>query len=248
MVRLSYSKISDYENCPRKYWLTYVKEVPIQPNKYLKIGREIHEILYNSTLYKDWRRYLLTHPKYKEYQTMIDNYVSYQEKIVDAGGNPVPELAEMKYREEDLDFSWIIDRIDSFKGRKLLCDYKSDAIADNNKHDKQLLIYTYFYNKRYPEAPITHYAPFFIKTRKSIKAKEVTKEKLDEIYEWFINMKKEIESKGEDYKEFPTKPSKLCEWCSHATTGVCKVGIKHIEENNKIVEMGENNELDANIS
>ncbi|TRZ49318.1 MAG: Dna2/Cas4 domain-containing protein [Dehalococcoidia bacterium] len=230
MVRLSYSKITDYEMCPRKYWCTYVKGLRSEPNQYLIAGKEIHELLYNSTLQKDWKKYLLEHPSYDTYKVMIDNYIVYQDKIISVGGNPVPEMAEVKFHDEDLDFSMVIDRVDVFNDRVLLMDYKSDAKVDQDKHDKQLLIYSYFYNKNFPDKPVTHYAPFFIKKNKSIKAKELTDEKMNWAMDWVKKNKEEIESKSDEYKDFPATPGATCRWCGHYLSGVCRVGIKAVQE------------------
>jgi CRISPR/Cas system-associated exonuclease Cas4 (RecB family) len=241
-MRLSYSKISDFVACPRKFWLSYIKCVPLQSNKYLVAGKEIHELLHKSTFEQDWKTFLLTHPKYAEFKPMVDNYLEYQEALVKAGGNPVPHIAEMKYHDREWDFSLVIDRIDKHRGRKLLLDYKSDSKVDQNKHDMQLLLYAYFYNKIHPHDPITHYGPFFIKQRKGVAAKEITQEKLQEALDWLKKQKTDIESRGLESNKFLPNPNEHCFFCTHQVTGMCVPGRKQCEVKES-VEITEHAEL-----
>ena len=151
MTRLSYSKMGDFVQCPRKFWLSHIKGIPLEQNKYLIAGKETHEILYQSTLESDWKGFILNHPKYIEYKQAMDNYIVYQENLIKAGGSPVPEFAEIKYRDEELDFSLVIDRVDKFAGKRLLSDYKTDRLPEEGKHDRQLLLYVHFFNKNNPD-------------------------------------------------------------------------------------------------
>lgn len=229
-MRLSYSKIADYETCPRKFWFTYIKGLRPEANKYMIAGREIHEMLHYSTMRDNWKEYLLSHPKYDDYKAMVDNYIVYQDKVIKLGADPVPHKTEVKFHDAEYDFSLVIDRVDRFNGRTLITDYKSDAKPDKDKHDKQLLLYSYFYSRKFPEDTVTHYAPFFIKAHKNIKAKELKSEDVQEALEWLKKNKKEIEEKGTNHENFPPKPNRLCEWCGHRTGGYCKEGIKFIED------------------
>lgn len=236
-MRLSYSKVSDFEQCKRKFWLSHIKCLPMKDNKYLVAGKETHEILYLSTLEQDWAGYLVTHPKYQEYKQAIDNYIVYQEKIVAAGANPVPEYAEMKYRDEELDFSLVVDRIDYFNGKRLLIDYKTDRLPDENKHDKQLLLYVHFFNKLHPEKKITHFAPFFVKARKSANIRPVDPVAVQEAVDWLLRTKWDIENRGVESNKFPCNPDNYCIFCNHRE--VCREGMTYIAKASESVEITE---------
>lgn len=242
MVRLSYSKITDFEVCPRKYYYSYVEKVPFVANEYLIKGREIHEILYTSTLYpENMMGWVLTHPKYKDYQEMMDNYIKLLMSIEEAGGNLVPRNAEIKFYDDVFDFSGIVDRIDEHNGAVLLTDYKSDARVSRTKHDRQLLIYSYFIERVF-KIKATHMGAFFLKHDKTIKAKPIKKEEQEEAIKWLYRHKKDIESRGEDIEKFEAKPQVLCRYCSHASTGICAEGKKYLEQGAAavpIVEMDE---------
>ena len=237
MTRLSYSKITDFVQCPRRYWLSHIKCLPLEQNKYLIAGKETHEILHQSTMVDDWKGFILSHPKYQEYKQSMDNYIVYQEKLIKAGGNPVPEFAEMKYRDEELDFSLVVDRIDEFNGKRLLIDYKTDGTPIEGKHDKQLLLYTHFFNKLHPHTPITHYAPFFVKARKGINVKPVDNVEVMEAVDWLLRTKWDIENRGKESNMFPCKPDKHCNFCSHRLSFCCKQGMDYMDKICQSVEI-----------
>ena len=236
MTRLSYSKLSDFETCPRKFWLTYIKKVPFISNKYLIMGRRIHEILHTSTKKKDWRSYLMNHPQKGKYGLMINNYIEYQDNVIEIAGPDTLTHAEVKLRDEEIDLTGVIDRIDKFNGKVLITDYKSDSKISRTKHDRQLLIYSHLYNKKY-EDKITHMAPLFLKNEAKIKSKIVTQEKIDEAMKWVIELKKDIESRGLDGVNFPPKINKFCAWCSHCESRLCMEGHTAVHEGPKITEV-----------
>jgi len=54
--RISYSHLSIYEECPSKWYRTYItKEIPYQPSIYTVFGTSIHETIQNylDVLYND---------------------------------------------------------------------------------------------------------------------------------------------------------------------------------------------------
>jgi CRISPR/Cas system-associated exonuclease Cas4 (RecB family) len=228
MVRLSYSKISDFEMCPRKYYYGYIAKIEGEPNKYLIIGRDIHDILYKSTMEDDPVQYVLAHPKYDEYEDMVNNYVLLLESMKKAGANVIPNKAEIKFHDTVFDFSGIIDRIDKHNGRILISDYKSDNRVNRSKHDRQLLLYSFFYERIYKETP-THIGAFFLRHDNNIKAKEIDREAQSEAVKWLYKTKKEIERKGTDITNYESRPQFLCKYCSFGEIGICKEGKEFLE-------------------
>jgi CRISPR/Cas system-associated exonuclease Cas4 (RecB family) len=247
-MRLSYSKLKDFEICKKKFFLNHIIKVPFIANEAMEAGKKIHEILYDSTFQINWKDWLISHPEYTTFKDMIDNYITYQSKIVEVGGSPVPFIREYKIYDTELDFSAIIDRADYHNGKVLLSDYKSDGKANYSKHDDQLLIYSYLLSRQNPSVKVDYYAPFFLKHDTMIKPKKLTKEKQEKSVKWMLDMKKEIENCGFDEKNFPASPGNLCGWCSHHTTGYCEEGKKFMCNDVNIVEMGEDDEILVKIS
>jgi RecB family exonuclease len=179
---------------------------------------------------------------------MIDNYISYQDNIIKVGGTPVPFIREYKIFDSELNFSGVIDRGDYHNGKVLLTDYKSDSKVNENKHDDQLLIYSYLLSRQNPSIKVDYISPFFIKHSSNIKPKKVSKERMEKSVKWLINLKNQIESLGTDEKNFPANPCNLCGWCSHHMTGHCQEGNDYMNKNNNVIEMGDNDEILVKIS
>lgn len=238
-MRLSYSKISSYEKCPKEFWLTNIKKVPFVANKYIKAGLRIHELLKEAQDSDDYKKYLMEHPEYQEFKVMIDNFIEYQDNIKELGGDPKPIYSEYKLYDPELDFSLIIDRIDSFNGRGMISDWKSDGKVDREKHDKQLIIYSYMFNKlkKKDDPLITDYGAFLLKFDKKIKNKKLTEDKVKETIDWLKRIKSDIDSKGIEEKNYPAKTNEFCKYCSHYTSGLCKEGKEKVEGNNEFSEL-----------
>ena len=242
-MRLSYSKLADYDTCQRKFYHTYIEGRYAPPNKWMEAGRKIHEILYKSKQTKEWKKYLLEHPEYDQFGKMINNYIEYQEGVVIAkGGNPFPIHAEVKMYDKDYNFSLVIDRVDEFNGNIMVTDYKSDAKPVDGKHDNQLLLYAYFFEKL-TNKKVTHAAPFYIKARKKADPFMITQEKMDAALTWMNGIRKEILTKEKKPENFPTTTSPLCEYCSHYMTGICEDGKKWVADKYKTKEMEGNGQI-----
>jgi len=127
-------------------------------------------------------------------------------------------------------------------------DYKSDSKVNENKHDDQLLIYSYLLSRQNPSIKVDYISPFFIKHSSNIKPKKVSKERMEKSVKWLINLKNQIESLGTDEKNFPANPCNLCGWCSHHMTGHCQEGNDYMNKNNNVIEMGDNDEILVKIS
>jgi len=232
MVRLSYSKINSFRTCPRQYYYSSVKKVPFVPNKWMIAGNEVHKIYEDASLSDDYETYITTHKDYDKYKVMMDNYISYMKHIESQGENPKPKVAELKIYDKDFDFSLIIDRIDAKKdGTVLLSDYKTDSKVNYDKHMNQLLIYSYFFEKKYGK-PVDYIGVYFCKHHKKLnKPVKVTKELIDGAIKWLMDGKKDIESLiGKPETAYTAKTSKLCEYCSHRINGYCKEGAKYVED------------------
>lgn len=223
-MRLSYSKITDFEKCKYSFYLSNIKKVPFVSNSYLEDGKNIHKILEESVKSSDWKKFLLTHQYYLKYQLMIDNFIKFQENIIKAKGNPIPKYSEIKLYDKDLDFSLVIDSVIYYEDKILIMDFKSDGTKVKGKHDKQLILYSYFYDKlQHPESiDKIHYGPLFLKHESNIIAKKISEKEITETLNWLVKLKNEIEEYGDDETKYTKKPTGLCRFCSHRTMGYCE--------------------------
>lgn len=75
IMRLSKSRTLVYLDCPKKFFYSYILELPRLPNKYFKRGNEVHNVL--DKVYQDW-----TNP------TKGDEFIPYMtNKIIEIAGN-----------------------------------------------------------------------------------------------------------------------------------------------------------------
>lgn len=231
MVRLSYSKVKSFDTCPRQYYFSTVKKVPFVQNKWMKAGNDVHKIYEDASISDNYELYIKSHDDYDKYKVMMDNYIKYMQHIEKQGESTKPKITELKFHDKDYDFALIIDRIDVKKdGTSLLSDYKTDGKVDYNKHMNQVLLYAYFFEKEYGKS-IDYVGVYFAKHHKKLnRPVKVTKELIDGAMKWFTDIKKEIELKiGLPEEAYEAKTQKLCEYCSHAQSGICKPGLAYVE-------------------
>jgi len=232
MVRLSYSKVKSYDTCQRQYYFSSVMKVPFVSNKWMVAGNDVHTIYEDASLSDDYEMYITTHKDYDKYKVMMDNYIRYMQHVEKQGESPKPKITELKFWDADFDFSLIIDRIDQKKdGTTLLSDYKTDGKVDYDKHMNQVLLYAYFFEKKYGKK-IDYVGVYFAKHHKKLnRPLKVTKELIDGAMKWMTDIKADIESKlGKPEDAYECTFSRLCEYCSHRDKGFCKPGVKYVED------------------
>ena len=243
MVRLSYSKVNSFNTCPRQYYFSSVKKVPFISNKWMIAGNDVHRMFEDASMSDDYVLYLTTHEDYDKYKVMCDNYISYMKFVEATGESTKPKTVELKIYDKDYDFALIIDRIDVKKdGTTLITDYKTDGQVNYKKHQNQLLLYSYFLDKNTPEGIKTDYiGVFFCKHHKKLnRPVKVTKEKVDEAMNWFLEIKDKIEAlMNEPEEAYEAKTSSFCAYCSHYTSGNCKPGVDHVDNKGEVVEMND---------
>lgn len=235
-MRLSYSKLKSFEMCPRQFFYSTIKKLSYEANKYMKAGLAVHEMLHKSTFENDWEGWIQKNEEYPEYSAMMDNYIEYNKKIVAKSKNKNPLFAEIKIHDEEYDFALVIDRIDLFDNELLISDYKTDANGSITKHDKQLLIYAYFFQRAYPQYNVTHMATLYLKKKKLGKIRKIDVEEMKKTIDWLKETKKEIESRDPIEEAFEAKCSRLCNWCGYMNNGLCKAGMQRINKQGNISE------------
>jgi len=235
-MRLSYSKLRSFETCPRQFFYSAIKKISYVPNKYMKAGLNMHDMLYKSTFEEDWEGWITNHEIYPEYTEMCDNYIVYNKKIKEKSNNKNPLFAEHKIHDKEHDFALVIDRVDLFDKELLLSDYKTDASGSITKHDKQLLLYSYFFQRAYPQYRITHIAALYLKKKRLGKIRPIDSEEVKNTVKWMKDLKAEIESRTPVEENFEPNCSRLCNWCGFRDNGVCKEGMNAIMRQGDITE------------
>jgi hypothetical protein len=225
--------------------MIHIKQVPIIENIFMTRGKEIHEMLYESSMASDWKEFLETHEKKEDYKEMINNYICYQDNAIKEWNMCRPRYAEIKLYDAEEDFSLVIDRVDVIDKKIIISDYKSDAKFNEFKHDKQLVLYSWFYNKmlnreNYP----VYIKPIFLKKKKQFDERLVTKEMFNENLNWFHTNKNGIITNLNNPDHFTPTTSPLCKWCPCYLSGECKEGTDMFNDDySTMVEVKENDDF-----
>lgn len=229
-MRLSVSKVQEYEKCPFSYFLTNIKKekwdvTPIQ----LKEGIEKHDMFEKAILHakknvngessikliEDGFKIL---PNFEQYRSDCENFIKFSTDIKNKGGNPLPEHVEIKLYSEDLNFAGIIDRVDYADKDILVLDYKTGKDHPIGNYYFQLATYVYMFEKKFG-VTVTHWGIFFSKSGK-LEIKKVERGEINEALERIKTTRKIIQLASAN-KDFPKNPSRLCNWCSWLQNGKC---------------------------
>ena len=226
-IRLSKSAIQSYEQCPWKFWIEYV--LRIRPEKIpeaAQMGIDIHN-LFDSY----FKGNLGVLQNKKEYKVHVDNFINFNEFCkVD------PLLHEGKFKDDELNYSGILDRLQTINGETWLIDYKTGNCKSQRWDDKlhryvecspidnylfELYGYAYLTNK-FTEFKVDRVAIFFTAPDGGVvDSKVITQKDIDETVEHIKKVDSEIKEKlklGES--AFKCTKSSLCKWiCNHGEDG-----------------------------
>lgn len=239
-MRLSISKIEEFEKCKYSYFLTNIKkEVTQQEPEQLVKGKELHsffEDIYKEEItkmdIKDFERMkdekikaveqkAKAHPLYSKYPEQTTKFIDFVKK------NGIPLYTEEHLYDAELNIAGIIDRVD-YDGKDLrILDYKTGKPSDINKHYFQLGIYTYLFIKNHNDIlQPTHWGIHYSESGQTITEKikwNVVRKALMKV----SDVRKKIgETTLKD--EWNKTPSPLCKWCRHFKDngGVCDANGK----------------------
>ena len=250
MTFYSYSRLNCYKNCPRKYKFRYIDKIKVEvrENIELFLGKRVHETL--KKLYQDlWYKRLIPLEKLLEFvnNNWSKNWDE-SIRIAKEGYNP-DDYRKMAnryitgYYERNYPFNHsrtialekriiinlngsrnhqlcvYIDRINKTKDRVYhIHDYKTCSRMPSNEYfrgDWQLPLYAFVLKERYPYIKNVCLVWHMLNFNKEIKLirSDGELEKLKKNVLHLIN-------KIEKTKVFPSKPSKLCNWCKFKS--ICK--------------------------
>jgi len=241
MLVYSYSKINTFKQCPRKFAFTYIEKPAVPKIKPIEtfMGDIIHRALrklYEDRLFnkilseeellsyfeEEWQRSYSPEVQIIRSQFSVEDYlktgkVSLKKYYQRHYPFDQSQTLGLEYKitvelEKDIFLTGIIDRLakDS-KGVYEIHDYKTNRELlphKNNQENRQLSLYQLAIEVNYPDVKeiklIWHYLLFdtSITVRNLPADKETLKKEI--LQEIFLIEKS---------REFPTRPSNLCDWC-----------------------------------
>ena len=237
-MRLSYSTLDTYQNCPLKYKFREIDKIPEPKSKEAVFGTLVHAVLkyihtpallsptveqaldyfakgWNSAVYDNE---LEERAAFTQGVTIIQNYLAHNRPsdytIIDLESRFAIEIGDEETGKHIV--SGVIDRIDKTAEGYEIIDYKTTRkmpSQDKVDHDLQLSIYLKAFLNRYPKEvdrldQIT-VSLYYLKHGVKLSSKR-TKEQLDQIEQKFLDTIKAIEE-----KKFDPILSPLCDWCGY---------------------------------
>ncbi len=235
-LRLSYSKMSLFERCPRTYRKLYVDGIPPRPQPFFSFGSCLHavmEVYYDGKIKRKrdlpflleildekWKEYRIGyHSESEEHRyrekarNMLEAY--YNRFVAHGKFKPaafIEEYFEMPVGPDSI-MTGFIDRIDR-RGRKqyIVLDYKTEPTDRSQEavdKDLQLTLY-YWAATEFLNLNITELGLFMMSHDKLILTTR-SKAHLPELFERIISVTEQIRQET----EFAPKINKYCLSCDH---------------------------------
>ncbi len=224
-MRLSISKVQEYDKCPHSYKLTNIDKlkpsrIPIQLKEGIQKHRifdKVFDVVKENDIEK-LKEEIKKIPNYSQYESDCNNFVKYCEMIKEKSGIFQPKHREIKLFNEELNVSGIIDRVDFVDDSVLILDYKTGKEHPIEEYYLQLGTYVYLFEKKFG-TKVTHWGILF--TKPGIFTQEKVKRHWMDMAKQKIEMTRGLITLAMENDHFPKNPGPLCNWCTWKQEGVC---------------------------
>jgi len=218
-IALSYSRLSTYQNCPRKFKLQFLdKAFPDDSNNpHFARGNRIHEQLEHYVMWKNAGQNFDKPPMAEEAKNAVpiiekifDNYTSVlpeQKLCIDKNWNKIGWFDKSAYLRAILDLI-------AFKPRKaLIGDYKTGKVREYNQYGGQLHLNAAMLFAVEPEVEEIDVAYFFVDHKQTVNVR-FTRDQYDEFRKHFVEQHEKVNAE----KNWPPKINQYCKWCPATRT------------------------------
>jgi len=227
-MRLSKSKITSYEMCPRQYYLRNVARIEPKEMAQLNLGKNLHEKyenFFNALPDKIESREQITETFEKvclpeespDEKIHLINFLSMNmntfDDLKEKGSleHFKPIAVEKKYYDEDLDFVGVIDAVFKLDDKVLIVDWKSSKYKEGKEtyYRFELAAYKHLWDKFNPDLPATHWGIGF-SGNNVLWAEEVKSISTKAMYKKMERVRQDILD-----KKFDKKDRSPCQWCGY---------------------------------
>lgn len=211
----SYSRISSFQTCARKFKYTYIDKADKKPQNMepLLKGGAVHHILENHP----WPS---THKLAPQYQHIVDKFLRtehgkklmFRESTREFDFGLDKDLVPCGYNDEHAIFRGSVDYIFIENGVLYLVDWKTGKYKEQRWQTyDQLMFYGLYFFIRYPNVNKIHISYVYIEHENLHNDLTLERKWLDDYKEKLLNAINEIETE----EVFPktVKNQKLCDWC-----------------------------------
>ena len=244
VVDFSYSRVDTYNQCPAKYFYSYILKEPRQFNPPAVLGNIVHSVLEN----------ILDNDKVLDIGELRDEYAKnlpiwdpnglIPPDLISAGSTIINEFydqhagKEFNIYEKEMSFNFIlgiykiigfIDRVDIIGDRVNITDYKTGKweVTQKDVHNNlQLGIYALALHNIFPEKEI--YAELYYLRSGKRKGHLFSAEDIENVK---VKLLDNIYKIMNDANFLPTSNSRICSYCDHAKSEACGTGVFRNKKN-----------------
>ncbi len=229
-MRLSYSAINTYQNCPLMYKFGYIDKMPTKPNEKMWFGSHLHEILqfilndlYHLPTQAETVRYYAENFDKSVFssEAIAQSYFENGLKIIEKFYRQITEaMPEIVSTEEKFVLpmgkhyiSGIFDRVDKLADDHFeIIDYKTGRMPDQRRLDKdlQLTLYDWAAKQKWPHLKNIKLSLHFLRPDIKMSTKR-GKAHHEELKETVHKTAEKIEK-----EKFEPKAGPLCNYCGFA--------------------------------
>ena len=229
-MKISKSKINTYKKCPREFKYIYVDKQHSEPNKFMKLGLDVHSVAENvGNILKDMDNITYDDVVKAFEDGYIDSDFDISEHMSHLLDFFVDALVEEQYKivstedsieDNSIGVRGIVDLVleEPETNELFVIDYKSSKTKPITDYRLELCIYKFLVEFKYPSRTVSSACIFFTKdggyrgvnfTEEQSKGSFITQEDCDAVIKYIDFISDKI-----DKKIFPPKKQFLCQYCS----------------------------------
>lgn len=235
LTDFSYSRIDTYEMCPSKYFFSYIKKEPRLFGEAAVLGNIVHSVLEDSVSDTVPLSLEVMQQRYEASRGSYDPNNQISESLVQVGNIILEEFYDANQNkifdvyEKELGFNFVIgnysiigyiDRVDVTGNEVHIVDYKTgkrEVAQKDVATNLQLGIYALAASQIFPDKTITASLHYLRSGR--LKSHTFSSEDIENIK---INLVNRINRIVNDNNFTPTSNERICSFCDHARSGVCR--------------------------
>lgn len=228
-MRLSYSSISKYQNCPLSYKFAYVDKIPLAKKPALSFGSSLHATLrdfYNvplpvppsqselfEMLKKNWDSSGYSSPDEESSHFEYAKQILRQFYEKNKANFQIPLALEQSFQVEvdSIKVTGVIDRVDSSSNSIEIIDYKTSKKLPSQKSvdsDLQLTLYHWAAEEMWGISP-KRLSLYFLRSNISLSTQR-DRQSIEEAKQLVVSTAQQIRE-----KKFQPRENPLCPWCDY---------------------------------